>query len=112
MSQKINIDGVPTLVIEALSDTNEFELIDVRRDDEFNAELGHIEGARLQTLGPDLMRFLASADKSKPTLFICRSGARSANATMMAIDMGFQSVYNMQGGMMAWNEKGFKVVRD
>lgn len=112
MGQKIDVDGVPTFVVETHQDVQGFELIDVRRDDEFNAELGHIEGAELATLGPELMRYLNSADKSKTILFICRSGARSANATLMATDMGFASVFNMQGGMMEWNQKGLKIVRD
>lgn len=111
MGQKIDVDGVPTLIVETVQDVSGFELIDVRRDDEFNGELGHIDGACLNTLGPDLMKYLHSADKSKSILFICRSGARSANATLMALDMGFGSVYNMQGGMMEWNQKGLEVTR-
>jgi hydroxyacylglutathione hydrolase len=101
--------GVPTLRISKLEDISDLVLIDVRRDEEFTGELGHIEGAKLVTLGPELEDYLASADKSKPTLFICRSGARSANATMFAQNLGFEAVYNMEGGMMYWNELGLPV---
>ncbi len=111
MGQKINVDGVPTLVLEDMTDVAGFTLVDVRRDDEFTGELGHIDGSSLQTLGPDLMKYLNTEDKQKPILFICRSGARSANATMMALDMGFKTVFNMQGGMIQWNQMGFSVKR-
>jgi hydroxyacylglutathione hydrolase len=101
-----NIDdvaGVPTLFIESEQDVVGFELIDVRGPDEFTGELGHIDHAKLVTLGPDLESYLASADKEKEILFICRSGARSANATLYALDLGFKKVYNMAGGMIEWN---------
>ncbi|MCE3013545.1 MAG: rhodanese-like domain-containing protein [Proteobacteria bacterium] len=111
MGKKVNIDGVPTLMLEAINDVSGFTLVDVRRDDEFTGELGHIQGATLKTLGPDLMKYLNTENKKKPILFICRSGARSANATMMAMDMGFETVFNMQGGMIQWNQLGFSVQR-
>lgn len=102
-----NINGVPTLMLQAVTDIEGMELVDVRRPDEFNGELGHIEGAVLVTLGPDLESFIAKMDKSKTVLFICRSGMRSANATLFAKQLGFEKVYNMNGGMMLWNQLGF-----
>lgn len=106
--------GVPTIQVmqpEALSEEN-FCIIDVRRPDEFTGELGHIEGAQLATLGPELDHFLqklllSSGSKLK-LLFACRSGARSATATMQALELGFEVAYNMEGGMILWNERGFK----
>lgn len=85
--------------------------VDVRRPDEYVGELGHIEGARLVTLGPDLMRFLNDFDRSKEIVFICRSGARSGQATALSKDLGFNHTANMVGGMLRWNELGFPVVR-
>jgi rhodanese-related sulfurtransferase len=104
-------DQVPTVQIQDPSDIIGFELIDVRRSDEYTGELGHIEKAKLFTLGPDLEKFLITADKNSPILFICRSGARSAGATMRAMELGFKEVYNMEGGMIYWNELKFPVQR-
>ena len=110
MDKKIEmIAGVPTLMLNSPVDVSGFHLVDVRRDDEFNGELGHIKGAKLVTLGPDLMSYLNNEDKNKEILFICRSGGRSANATMLAMQMGFKKVTNMEGGMIGWNELGFPV---
>lgn len=78
-------------------------LIDVRRPDEFNGELGHIEGAELFPLGPELIQFLDSADKSSEIVFICRSGARSGSATAESLRLGFKCPMNLTGGMLEWN---------
>lgn len=109
---ELMIDGIPTVQVNNPHDLGEFELIDVRRPDEFNGDLGHIQGAKLNTLGPELEAYLQSADQQKKILFICRSGMRSINATQFALSLGFKNVFNMEGGMMLWNQKGFPVQRD
>ncbi len=113
MENKINIkDGVPTLQVKDPSTLNEYELIDVRRPDEWNGELAHIKNAKLIPLGNDLMQFLNSGgDKNRKILFICRSGGRSGTATEQAMALGFKNVFNMEGGMLYWNEKKFPVER-
>ena len=75
-------------------------LIDVREPYEFEA--GHIEGAELVPLG-SLTRAVASWDRSEPLVMICRSGARSARATMVLGQMGFQTVHNLESGMIGWS---------
>lgn len=86
-------------------------LIDVRSLEEFHGELGHVPSSQLVTLGEDLAQYLNLMDKAKKTIFICRSGARSGRATALAMQMGFNQVYNMKGGMILWNELGLKVER-
>lgn len=106
----LNVDGVPTLQVHDPSELSQFILIDVRRADEYTGELGHIDGARLVTLGPDLEAYLKSGNKDDKILFICRSGMRSANATLNALSLGYKSVFNMEGGMLLWNQKNFPTV--
>lgn len=104
---KNNSFGIQEITCESLLENkSQFKLIDVRRPDEFNAELSHISGAELKTLGPELMDYLNSEDKNKQIAFICRSGGRSGNATVIAQDMGFKNVSNMIGGMLEWNRLG------
>ena len=81
-----------------------YSLIDVRTPEEYEGELGHIEGARLITLGEELTEWLKKQDKSSKIIFICRSGGRSGKATEEAIDMGVKDSVNMIGGMLLWNE--------
>ena len=91
----------PQDLIEHLS---EYKIIDVRKPEEFTGELGHIHGAKLFTLGPDLVNFLEKEDKKSSVVFVCRSGGRSGQATLYSQQMGFENTYNMQGGMIYWNE--------
>lgn len=99
----------PQIVLQQKSP--ETLLIDVRRPEEFTGELGHIQGAKLVTLGPDLMKFLDETPKNKEIVFICRSGGRSGQATAVSRDLGFQNTINMTGGMLLWNDLKLPVVR-
>ena len=80
-------------------------MIDVRSQEEYVGELGHVPNSQLITLDT-LMDHIDDIPKDKTVVFICRSGRRSANATAIAKDQGFESVYNMKGGMILWNEMG------
>lgn len=109
----INPDGAPEISPEELNaKLNEVEIIDVRRCEEFNAELGHIRSARLVTLESEFETELSRLEKNKTYVFVCRSGARSTRATLMAQDRGFKHVYNMQGGMLRWNALGLPIERN
>jgi sulfur dioxygenase len=104
---------VPTVTPEVLySKLGHVKIIDVRGLDEFNNELGHIPNAELATLGPQLDKRLDSEDKHKEVVFVCRSGKRSAEATKLAIHKGFEKVYNLQGGMLKWNDLRYPFDRD
>ena len=87
-----------------LSSTNHI-LVDVREPFELVGPEGQIEGIILAPLGTGLAQFLASADPSQSYIFICRSGHRSAQACAIAQTYGFPTVYNMAGGMIAWNKQ-------
>lgn len=112
------VDGIPEITVEDLSrhlvdaQSKKIRLVDVRNPDEFNNELGHIEGAELVTLGPDLAAFLEKGNRSEEIVFICRSGGRSGSATAESIKMGYKFTTNMAGGMIRWNEKKLPVVRN
>lgn len=97
-------EGVFDIGPQELKDKlNEVKLIDVRQPDEYTGELGHIANSELMVLDtlPDR---LDAIPKDKTVVFICRSGGRSARATAFALMNGFQSVFNLQGGMLLWNE--------
>ena len=44
-----------------------------------------------------------------PIYLMCRSGARSILAAASLQRMGYQNVYSVAGGFMAWQERGFSV---
>jgi sulfur dioxygenase len=100
------VDGIPLVSsTDVLEKVGKVKIIDVRRSDEFNNELGHIRTAQLVTLGADLTKFLEQGDRSEEIVFVCRSGGRSGQATQESIRLGYRNTVNMVGGMLAWNEK-------
>lgn len=75
-------------------------LIDVRTAKE--TKLGMI-GKPLQIeLGPGMQQKMSSLDKGKKYIVYCRSGKRSAMASGMMAKMGFENVYNLSGGYLAY----------
>lgn len=90
---------------------SQVQIIDVRRPDEYTGELGHIAGARLLTLETHLKEALAQMPPDTPYVFVCRSGGRSGTATALAQSLGMTQAYNMQGGMILWNQLGLPIER-
>ena len=86
-------------------------LVDVRRPDEYDGELGHIAGARLMVLDT-LPERLEELPKDRTIVFVCRSGGRSGRAAAFAKQSGYSDVYNMKGGMLRWNELKLEVERE
>ena len=77
------------------------QILDVRTVDEYNK--GHIEGAVLADISSNLFQEVTSKlDKSKPVYVYCLSGGRSGEAASQLQQMGFKSVINLSGGMLAW----------
>ncbi len=86
----------------------EVQIVDVREPDEFNGPLGHVPGAILIPLGK-LSEHAAALSKEKPVVTVCRSGARSAQATVLLGKAGFDKVANLSGGMLRWRAQRFAV---
>lgn len=80
-------------------------LVDVREPREWAA--GHVDGSVHVPLG----RFEASyVPAGRPIVLVCRSGSRSAIAAQLLQAAGRTDVFNMAGGLMAWDAAGFPLV--
>lgn len=88
---------------------NAVQMIDVREADEFTGPLGHVDGSSLIPLG-ELEANAEALSKDRPIVAICRSGARSAQATLMLRKAGFEDIANMAGGMLRWRSQRLPVV--
>nr|AMK59616.1 beta-lactamase-like protein [uncultured bacterium UPO76] len=87
---------------EANRRLDEFHVLDVRAEHEFQGPLGRVPGASLLPL-PELEARAAELPTSRPLLVVCRSGARSGKACQLLTARGIAPVANLAGGMIAWN---------
>ena len=77
-------------------------IIDVRSQSE--VERGSIPGRKVINVSrPDFVNLVDKLDKSKSYYLYCRSGMRSAHACRLMYDLGFRDLYNLRGGIIAWN---------
>lgn len=97
-------------VVGAHPNLGAFTILDVREPDEFVGPLGHLAGARLVPLAT-VTEAAAPWDRQARYLVVCRSGGRSGRACAALAGLGFQRVYNLVGGMLAWNDAGFYTER-
>lgn len=85
-------------------------ILDVRTAEEY-AE-GHLpEAELLDVQAADFVSGLEGLDKEQAYFVYCRSGARSALATELMTQAGFSDIYELTGGIMAWEAAGFRVER-
>ncbi len=85
---------------EKIDSQEDFQLIDVRED--FEYETSNIDGILIP-----LATVLGATEKiSKEKLVIvhCRSGKRSAQAIQLLESKGYTNLSNLKGGILAWKE--------
>jgi rhodanese-related sulfurtransferase len=88
--------------LKTLQDNNaDFQLIDVREDHEL--EICAIGGEHIP-MG-DVMDNLDKISKEKQVVVMCRSGARSGSICRALEAEGFDNVYNLKGGILAWADE-------
>lgn len=92
----------------ALLDNPAVFMLDVREPDEYDA--GHIPGITLIPTG-EIADRLSEIPTDQTVIVTCRSGNRSAQVTDFLRDMGYTSVHNMEGGILAWEDAGYAIER-
>jgi sulfur dioxygenase len=97
---------------DRLASSNPPTLVDVREEDEYRGEMGHIAGALLIPLKelPERTAELANV-KAGEVVAICRVGVRSATAAAILTGLGFEHVWNLKGGMIEWKDAQLPVER-
>jgi rhodanese-related sulfurtransferase len=101
--------GIWEIQPQALEEAaDKVQIIDVREPAEYNGPLGHIRGAKLIPLG-ELAKRTAELALERPVVAVCRSGARSAQATVLLQHAGLTEAANLAGGMLRWRADGHPV---
>ena len=89
-------------VKEMLDSKVDFQLIDVRQQDE--KDIADIGGELIPM--NDILYAEDKISKDKPVVIYCRTGNRSLQGVMQLQTMyGFDNLYNMKGGIYAWSDE-------
>lgn len=87
------------------------QVIDVRTPGEFKT--GYIAGAvNIDWNSHHFDEQISKIDKKRPTFVYCRSGKRSADAAEEMREMGFEHVYELSGGIQAWEFSEMPIKKD
>jgi rhodanese-related sulfurtransferase len=110
-SQKVGVDGgaytnVGPAELNAMLKSKDFLLINVHiplAGDIADTDLS----IPYDEIGQNLSRL--PADKNARIVLYCRSGRMSAIAAETLVKLGYTDIWNLQGGMDAWEQAGFPI---
>ena len=81
-----------------------YTIIDVRTHEEY--EENHIEGAQnINIKSEAFVTEIENLSKSDTLLIYCRSGRRSLYAAQVMVSIGFQRIYDLEGGFLNWESE-------
>jgi rhodanese-related sulfurtransferase len=99
---------VDVQTVQALLGREDVLMIDVREQYEYDE--GHIPGITLIPMS-ELPDRLDEIPADVPVILACRSGNRSNQMALYLEQQGFDNIHNMLGGILAWEQAGYKVDR-
>lgn len=111
-TQKVSTVTIKTVSVEEfknlLEADGEVVLLDVRTPQEYQE--GYIPSAvNVDFWASDFDNKIETLDKTAPVLIYCQSGGRSSKALSRMEALGFEEVYELRGGVKAWEGYGEKL---
>lgn len=104
----INVDELK----KKLYANEDFLLLDVRSEQDYVGEQGHIEGSVIIPLEELTNRINEVSNYSEKTvIIICRTDRRSAKAAIILAKQGFSDVHVVKQGMTDWIKKGYPITK-
>lgn len=101
------INEIEVTELAQLKEKNEtIRVIDIRQPAELNS--GIIPGAEALPMHIIPLR-MNELKRDEKLIMVCRSGARSAQACMYLQQQGYDNVFNLRGGMIAWAGSGLEL---
>lgn len=103
--------GYQTLTVDAFADIlaknkSQYKIVNVHIPYE-----GEIEGTDAKIPYNNINALMAGLpDKNAPIILYCRSGRMSEIASRALIEKGYTRVWDVSGGMIAWEASGRKIV--
>lgn len=102
-----NFKNIAPFELQNMQAQGVLQLVDVRNDDELAR--GIIPDATHIALHLLPMRW-NELSEDIPLVFYCHSGVRSVHACEYLKQQGFDQLYNLQGGVLAWAHAGLAFV--
>ncbi len=97
-------------LIQKNQNNPEFVILDVRTAQEYQS--GFIAGAvNIDFYAADFKTRINELDKNKIYLVYCRTANRSGQTATIMKSLKFKEVYDLSGGVVAWSQKGFPLVK-
>ena len=111
-ASEIGADGVHHVgaveAAELITQDPDIIILDVRTPREFNE--GHIERAvNIDYYSSNFKDLLEDLDPTTTYLLHCRTGARSGRTLPLMLNIGFQNIHHLKGGIESWKEAGLPV---
>lgn len=98
----------PAEIRELLRTNTQAFLLDVRTPGEY-MQL-RLAGAHLIPIDQVVAR-IAEIPKNRPVVVYCAVGARSSQVANYLAQVGYGEVFNMSGGIMGWQVRGYPVIQ-
>ena len=101
--QAMGTPGLSPTQAVLLINREKAHVVDVRSAEEFAS--GHLIGARhvaVENIAAELTK--AVPDKKRPLILVCASGMRSQKAQRIALQMGYEQVHSLGGGLKNWQD--------
>ena len=96
---------------EKMASTPNPQILDVRTPEEFTSD--HIDNAKnINWLGTTFVSDVEKLDKSQPVFVYCKSGGRSQKAAEKLNELGFKTIYQLDGGILKWDAAGYSKPSD
>lgn len=96
------ITVLPPDVFKSKISSSSVQLVDIRTPQEFN--MGHIDKAKnINFFSRKFKLEFEQMDRMKPLYLYCRSGSRSRQAAHVLVRMGFEVIYDLEGGLLRWD---------
>ena len=104
------IENVDARKFKQLVDEGQGIILDVRTPEEVAG--GHINNASAINLyDKDFNEKINLIQKDKPIFVYCKLGGRGAKAAELLQQNGFARIYNLAGGIVAWENSGYPIVK-
>jgi rhodanese-related sulfurtransferase len=96
-------DVTPEEAKDMIDSNDQLVVLDVREESEYCNTAGHIPEALNYPWNSDVLQEMYSeVELDAEILVVCRSGSRSNPAALFLDSKGYAYVYDMTGGMLAW----------